>query len=586
MNLSSLRVFMHRLGKVVFSIGLVSIYLQTAAAGPVGYVAGRILIKTKSDIAESDAQELITGKHGKQVHIFTGIGVRIVEVPAGEWASTLDALKHHPKVEFAEPDRVLAPDALPNDPYLGSQWHLTRIAAPAAWDTTTGNPGVIIAILDTGVDSGHPDLAANIVAGWNTYDNSGNTGDVFGHGTQVAGSAAAVGNNGGGVASVAYNCRIMPVRISDLQGYAYDSTAANGLTWAADHGARVANLSYQFSGSSTVTAAAKYFQSKQGLVTVSAGNDGTTLSTPENPYMLTVGATDSSDSLAWFSNTGNVLDFVAPGLNVVTTVAGGSYGYASGTSFSAPITAGVIALVLSVNPALTPTQVQQILQQSADDLGSTGWDPQFGWGRINAQKAVALAVGTTTTFSAPPPPTVSITSPANGATVSGTVTVQVNASAVAGIKSVSLSVDGAPIGSSATAPSSFKWITTGTQNGTHTLTATVQDSAGMTAQSSISVNVSNLTDTTPPTVNIVSPQNGEIITRNTTTVSVAANDKSGIVSVSFYQDGKLVDTDYVAPYTFSWNSKKAAGGNHVLQAVARDSAGNVGYSPSITVYCK
>jgi subtilisin family serine protease len=199
-----------------------------------------------------------------------------------------------------------------NDPDYSSQWHLPKVSCGSAWNTTSGN--VIIAILDTGVDANHPDLASRITAGWNFYDDDSNTTDVTGHGTSVAGTAAAAGNNGVGVASVAWGCQIMPVRISDPAGNASISTIASALIWAADNGARVANISYACTNFSTVVSAAQYFQSKGGVVTVAAGNDGVYDSTADNPYVLTASATTSTDTVASWSNTGTNIDVAAPGI--------------------------------------------------------------------------------------------------------------------------------------------------------------------------------------------------------------------------------------------------------------------------------
>src|SRR5262249_39076456 len=134
-------------------------------------------------------------------------------------------------------------------------------------------------------------------------------------------------------------------------------------------------------------------QSKGGVLAVAGGNYATFDSAPDNPNMLVGSATDQNDVLATWSNTGNNVDLSAPGVNISTTTNGGAYGAGSGTSFSAPIVAGVAALVFSVNPALTPAQVTSVLEQSADDLGSPGWDPSYGWGRVNAARAVSMAGG-------------------------------------------------------------------------------------------------------------------------------------------------------------------------------------------------
>src|SRR5262249_38704461 len=157
----------------------------------------------------------------------------------------------------------------------------------------------------------------------------------------------------------------------------------------------------------------------------------------------------------------NNVDLSAPGVNISTTTNGGAYGAGSGTSFSAPIVAGVAALVISVNPALTPAQVTSVLEQSADDLGSPGWDPSYGWGRVNAARAVSMAGGSMADTT---PPTVSINSPAPGAAVSGIVSVQVVATDNVGVSSVSLSVDGTSLGTDGTSPYSFSWNTAGFGN--------------------------------------------------------------------------------------------------------------------------
>jgi len=234
---------------------------------------------------------------------------------------------------------------LPNDPFY-PQWFLEKIQANVAWSTTTGSSNVIIAILDTGVDATHPDLSSKIIPGRNIYDNNNDTADVYGHGTAVAGVAGAASNNGIGVASVAWGCMIMPVRISDASGMASASDIASGLSWAADHGARVANISYYITGSKTISSAAKYFQSKGGIVVASSGNYSTLESAQDDPYVVMVGATDPQDVLYPYSNGGNNLDLVAPGNNT-TTLSGNHYGTGGGTSFASPVVAGVAALVLS-----------------------------------------------------------------------------------------------------------------------------------------------------------------------------------------------------------------------------------------------
>jgi subtilisin family serine protease len=314
-----------------------------------------------------------------------------------------------------------------------------------------------------------------MVPGWNIFNNNSDSSDIHGHGTAVAGTAAAAGNNGIGIASVCWGCRIMPVRISDNYGQASYSDVANGLVWAADHGARVANISYNVSDSSTVSKSASYFQKKGGVVTVASGNSGTFDNSSDNPYVLTVGATDSTDTIYSWSNTGNNIDLVAPGF-VYSTMVGGGYTVAQGTSAAAPLVAGAAGLLFSLYPNLTPTQVQDILRQSADDMGTPGWDLSYGCGRLNLAEALTMAGSLDAGDQIPPNNT--ITAPTQGQKVSNTVSVLVNATDNVGVAKVELYVDGNLSGTSTTAPFTIKWSTRRAAVGAHVLQSKAYDAAG------------------------------------------------------------------------------------------------------------
>jgi len=467
------------------------------------FVAGRVLVKFHDNTSPGYARNIIAAPGARDADEIPNIGVHILDLPyqANEKAF-VSAFRAQAEVEFAELDRIVEPaDITPNDPwYVNWEGHLKKIQAPAAWSIATGQSSVVIAILDTGVDGTHEDLASKLISGWNTYNNNSNSSDVAGHGTAVAGTAAAASNNGMGVASVCWNCMIMPVRVSDTSGNAAFSAIASGLSWAADHGARVANISYIVSDSSTVTTAAKYFQSKGGVVAASAGNYSTFDSAADNPYILTVSATDQFDVLYSYSNTGNNVDLAAPG-DSFSTKMGGGYVSVGGTSYSAPIVAGVAALVISANPNLTPTQTQDILKQSADDLGAAGWDLSYGWGRVNAARAVAMAGGvplpspTPTPSPSPTPtpspsadttqPSVTITSPTAGAKVSSNTSVYVSASDNVGVARVELYVDGLLASTSASAPFTTKWNSRKAAAGTHSLQCKAYDGAGNAGLSQI-----------------------------------------------------------------------------------------------------
>ena len=349
---------------------------------------------------------------GKEIGRVRNTDVRIVELSdRANPEAVIRALKAHPAMQFSEMDVLLPPHATLNDPSLGTQWHIAKMGAPTAWDSATGS-GIVIAILDTGVDGTHPDLAAHMVAGWNLYDNNADASDVNGHGTAVAGTAAAVGNIGTGVAGLAWNASIMPVRISQLDGYAYFSTIASGLTWAADHGAKAVNISYGFSGSSTVQSAAQYFKDKSGVTVVSAGNSAVYDATAPSDTMISVAATNSSDTNPSWSTWSDFVDVSAPGESIYTTNRYGGYGSWSGTSFSSPATAGTVALMMAANPALDPATLETLLKQSPVDLGAVGTDQHFGVGRVDAAAAV-LAVASSGNLDTRAP-SVSITNPQSG----------------------------------------------------------------------------------------------------------------------------------------------------------------------------
>ena len=319
-------------------------------------------------------------------------GTDITVIDAGDAAGAVAAaLALDPRVRFVEHDRRVAPALISTDPLARRQHYLAIIGAPRAWNITTGDDGPI-AILDSGVDATHPDLMGRVLPGWNTFDENDDATDVSGHGTLVAGVAAASADNATGGCGVTWTNPILPVRVTDLDGNAYYSTLAAGLVWAADHGARIANLSFAVYDGHALSAAAEYFVDHGGLVFAAAGNDGRRHDVPANPWIVSVAATGRGRLTAPFSSSGPYVDVAAPGTNILTTARGGGYARVSGTSLASPIAAGVAALVMAANPALDPVQVEDIIERSADDMGDPGFDPSFGWGRVNAARAVEAAL--------------------------------------------------------------------------------------------------------------------------------------------------------------------------------------------------
>ena len=551
------------------------------AAAPQDIVPGYILVQPKAGLPRAALDHAVAAHGGNVIGQLDGLDIFVVALPptASEKA-VANALKQHPHIKFAEPDALIRADFVPNDTYYSSEWHLQTMDAPNAWNLANGS-GVVVAILDSGIDATHPDLANQLVPGWNFWDNNSNTTDVYGHGTKVAGVVAAAGNNGIGVAGVAYGARLMPIRVTDTSGYASLSALANGLTYAADHGARVANMSFAVQSYSTVISAAQYFMNKGGVVMNSAGNSGVLDSTAASSALVSVGATDSTDTIASFSSYGPYVDVSAPGVGIWTTTMGGGYGGVSGTSFSSPLTAAVAAVMMSANSNLAPAQIVSLLESTSVDLGSGGYDTYYGYGRVSAGQAVAAAAAGAPTDSQAP--SVAIASPTGGS-VSGIVNANVNASDNVGVSKVELLVNGTVVGTDTVSPYAFSWDSSALAGSSATLTARAYDAAGNVGTSSpVLVNVASVvtTDTTPPTVSIASPSGGTVT--GVVSVSVNANDNVGVSRVDLLVNGSVVSSDSTGPYSFSWDSSALVGTTATLTARAYDAAGNAATSPSVTV---
>ena len=560
---------------------IASLAAPAFAAPADDFAKGRIIVEPRAGLTVAEFDKILKANGAGKARKLGQSNIHVIDVAHGSEKAVAAKLKNNPHFKFAELDQRVLIAAVSNDTYAGSEWHLAKIGANTAWDSTQG-AGVTIAILDSGMDSAHPDLAGNTVAGYNIYDNNADTTDVCGHGTKVAGSAAAVTNNAAGVSGVAGQARIMPVRIAYNNSgscYAYFSTMASGVTWAADHGARVVNISYgNVPTSSAVQSAANYLRGKGGLLFVSTGNNARDEGFTPTSTMIPVSATDSADNLASFSSYGAFTALSAPGAGIYTTVAGGGYGAVNGTSFASPVAAAVAALVMSANPSLTADQVQNILFTTAVDLGDPGRDIRFGYGRVNAAGAVAAAkaqpVADTTA------PTVAIANPAGGSTVSGLVSVSVNAADNVGVTRVDLKVNGTVVASDSTGSTTFTWDSTGVANGTSNLVAIAYDAAGNVASSSaVAVNVANavaapVADTVAPVVAIANPTAGAV--SGTVNVSVNASDNNGSagINMSLYIDGKLKASGAGSSLSYSWNTRKETAGTHTIQAVAKDAAGN------------
>ncbi|GIE80719.1 hypothetical protein Aph02nite_66690 [Actinoplanes philippinensis] len=295
------------------------------------------------------------------------------------------------------------------DPSRAQQWDLTKLKADQAWKRSTG-AGVTVAVVDTGVDATHPDLAGHVLDGYDAItDRTGPVTDDHGHGTHVAGTIAAVTGNGVGVAGLAPDARILPVKVLGANGGGNMSDIAEGIIWAADHGAQIINMSL---GSTTkvaaVSNAVSYARSKGVTVVAAVGNSrqsGSPVSYPAaDPGVIGVAGTDANDRIGTYSNAGNYVDVAAPGTDILSTYParrGPGYKQMSGTSMASPHVAAAAALLKSANPALTADQIETTLEKTAVDLGAAGFDNDFGNGRIDPAAALASLTPVTTPTTRP-----------------------------------------------------------------------------------------------------------------------------------------------------------------------------------------
>ncbi len=373
-----------------------------------------------SDVFD-EVSAIVTGTGS--IITFSSRDTGILSFTAAEDAeSVAETLSLIPGVVSVSSEMRASTSFVPNDSGLEYQWGLDTIDAYEAWDITLGTEDTIIAVLDTGIDWNHPDLTANIWTNaqgyhgynfiddnWfpmddniNGYDENGDyLSNIYTyHGTHVAGIMGATIDNALGIAGIA-QVKLMAVKVMNDSGEGTDSTVSSGVRWAVDNGAHVIVMSLGLDGLSTPLQNAVNYATSRGVVLVaSAGNSGTSvLSYPAAfPNVIAVGASDNLDRRASFSNFGLNLDIMAPGVGIYSTQGGGSYQSLSGTSAAAPHVAAVAALMLTLNPALTTTEVGDIINSTATDISRVGYDTSTGWGIVNAFRAVESVADPTVTI--------------------------------------------------------------------------------------------------------------------------------------------------------------------------------------------
>lgn len=403
-----------RLLRVCLSLCLILSLLAFAVPAPAVDLGGtnettssqksdQILVKFKHDRAKGLKGNKYTRHKCRCVGTIPELGVDIVKVPAGSVAAKVKEYQTDSDVEYAEPDSPVRALGIPNDTYFSRQWGMTKIDAPNAWNITQGRSNIKIAILDTGVDQNHEDIKGKIVSN-KKFSSSYTVDDLYGHGTHVAGIAAAVTNNAKGVAGGGYTCTIMNGKVLGDDGSGYYSWVANGIIWAANNGAKVINMSLGGSqSSSTLQNAVNYAWNKGVVIVAAAGNSNNASLLYPAAYTncIAVAATDSTDNKSSFSSYGSWVDVAAPGTSIFSTLPNHSYrlyssvraynyGYLSGTSMASPHVAALAGLIWATTKYGTGnSSVRSRIQITADKSLSGNIYSTYKIPRINDYKAVA-----------------------------------------------------------------------------------------------------------------------------------------------------------------------------------------------------
>ncbi len=396
------------------------------------YVTGEILVKFKDVASENQIESISSNYETAVLYTSPYAGFKRIKIPSDKTVTEMVELYgENPLVEYAEPNHIAYAYWTPNDPLYSLQWHFPQINMPSAWDVEQGgDPGVVVAVVDTGVayeDYGvyqqAPDLAGtSFVAGYDFVNNDSHPNDDAGHGTHVTGTIAQTTNNSLGVAGIAFDCSIMPVKVLNADGSGTYQQIADGVYWAVDNGAEVINASLGGSSSSSTMYNAVRYAYDRGVVFVAAtGNDNSAFLSYPAAYdeCIAVGAVDINKKRAPYSNYGTGMELMAPGGNtsedengdgyadgvLQLTFSGGdptnwAYWFWQGTSMATPHVTGLIALILSgwsasgiENSGTSRIEnIREILHSTAEELGGAGYDTVYGYGLIDAAAAlVAVA---------------------------------------------------------------------------------------------------------------------------------------------------------------------------------------------------
>ncbi|MHC4323655.1 MAG: S8 family serine peptidase [Planctomycetota bacterium] len=565
---------------------LVLSFVSTALAIPADNNPGgpervRVLIGFRN--VPGPSEQALVRSHGGTVkysyRLVPGIAASIPQ-------TAINGLSRNPKVTMIEDDlTVYAIDA-----ELDNSLEVKHIGAGTVHGNGNKGTGVKVAIIDSGIDYNHEDLNANYAGGYDFVNSDADPMDDLGHGTHVAGTVAAE-DDGSGVVGVAPEAQIYGLKVLSASGSGSYSNVIAALEWAIVNGIPVTNNSYGSSGYPGLLVELTFDLAEDvGIINVcAAGNSGNSAGTGENMIYpsrfascIAVAATRSNDVRADFSSTGQQMEIAAPGSWIYSTYPGDRYVYMSGTSMACPHVAGVVALMINASVS----DVRGSLATTADDLGDPGWDPQYGYGLVNAVAAVA---GQDEFDPVDDPPSVEITDPSDDETISGSsVTVTADASDDYGVAQVEFFVDGVSIGVDTTAPYSIKWDITFVDYDSYTITATATDTVSQIKTDSVTVTIDNLDE--PPTATIIHPDDSSTVS-GIVTIQVDATDAEDAegdltVEVSLDSGGWALASYNLASgyYELGWDTTGLTDETpHTIDARTTDNGANITNATQVTV---
>ncbi|MFN8671049.1 MAG: S8 family peptidase [Candidatus Sericytochromatia bacterium] len=374
-------------------------------------IQGEIVVRFSKTMNNTSISAFANANNLKAKKFVQRMNSAVFQIPSdSNTDELLTELKNDSSVDYAERNYKIGHNYTVNDQKAKEQNGLAVANFPKAWDITFGSKNIVIAVIDTGADLTHPDLKNKLVQGYNIIEPDKPPMDDNGHGTHASGIAAAETNNKIGVAGAAPNCKIMPVKALNGKGSGDTVNVAYGIVWAVDHGANVLNLSLGGPQNETVKRAVEYALAKNVTVVAAMGNSALEAEEKKKPSLLkafpaalpgviSVGAVDFSRQRADFSNYGEWISVAAPGVSILSTMPtyettmtemekNKGYDFLDGTSMACPMVAGLAGLILSRYPNYTPQEVKAKLESTATDIGKPGFDNEYGYGLINAYKAV------------------------------------------------------------------------------------------------------------------------------------------------------------------------------------------------------